>query len=119
MNVAPAEADLRNAKTNLNKTPGYTTDECEAFAATLNPSEDSGHGKLIDVWRHRNPDRVGAYTYFSYRFQCRTKGIGWRLDHAVVSERLLPEVRACEIRAEAYGASDHVPIVLDISRSAL
>lgn len=119
LNVAHKEIDLRNAKTNWNKTPGYSEAECDGFEATLNPAEDSGHAKLIDVWRHRNPERVGGYSYWGWRFQARTKGIGWRLDYAVVSERLMPEVQDCVIRAEAYGASDHVPIVLDVKQSAL
>jgi hypothetical protein len=32
----------------------------------------------------------------------------------VISERLLEQVKMCEIRSEIYGASDHCPIVLDI-----
>ena len=31
------------------------------------------------MWRARNPD-LRHYTYFSYRFNCREKGLGWRLD---------------------------------------
>lgn len=34
---------------------------------------------MIDVWRDLHPD-LRHYTYFSYRFDCRRKGIGWRLD---------------------------------------
>jgi len=33
---------------------------------------------------------------------------------AQVSERLLPKVKACEVRHTIWGASDHLPIVLDI-----
>jgi hypothetical protein len=55
--------------------------------AQLNPAPDSGHKKLVDVWRHLHPDAVGYYTYFSARFQCRQKGIGWRLDSFIVSRR--------------------------------
>lgn len=32
-----------------------------------------------------------------------------------VSERLIPQVKSCEIRLEVYGASDHTPVVLDIA----
>ena len=78
-----------------------------------------------------NPE-LRHFTYFSYRFGCRGKGIGWRLDHCtstksfppstplahsvqvVVSERMLEKVKMCEIRSEIYGASDHCPIVLEI-----
>lgn len=34
-----------------------------------------------------------------------------------VSERLYPRVVDCEIRHACYGASDHVPVVLDLSGS--
>lgn len=72
--------DLANAKPNWNKTPGYTKDETEAFQNILNPPESvPGAGKFVDVWRQHHPEDK-HYTYFSYRFNCRTKGIGWRLD---------------------------------------
>lgn len=73
------DIDLANAKSNWNKTPGYTKDETEVFQNILNPPESSGAGKFVDVWRQRHPD-LKHYTYFSYRFNCRGKGIGWRLD---------------------------------------
>lgn len=149
---ADASTDVRNWSTNYNKTAGCTEKEITAFDAQLNPPPESGHKKLVDAWRHLHLNAVGYYTYFSYRFQCREKGIGWRLDSFVVrfffaetakgsltlplpsqlSERLLPKVKTCEIRLEvcsslvlplferkltgtsADGASDHVPVMLDI-----
>lgn len=73
-------ADLTNPKPNWNKTPGYTKDETDAFDRILNPPEsEPGAGKFVDVWRRTHPDDK-HYTYFSYRFNCRAKGIGWRLD---------------------------------------
>ncbi|KAI0263347.1 Endonuclease/exonuclease/phosphatase [Gloeopeniophorella convolvens] len=115
LNVAPTSIDLTNPKPNWNKTPGYTEDETRAFANILNPPNEAGDaGNFVDVWRKRHPsDR--HYTYFSYRFNCRTKGIGWRLDMFVLSERIVDRVKTCEIRSEIYGASDHCPIVLEIS----
>lgn len=32
----------------------------------------------------------------------------------VVSERLMESVKACEIRSEIYGASDHCPVILEV-----
>ena len=72
--------DLSNPKKNWNKTPGYTEEETSSFARILNPPEDAKDAaKFIDAWRARHPDDH-HYTYFSYRFNCRGKGIGWRLD---------------------------------------
>jgi AP endonuclease 1 len=83
------------------------------------------------MWRHLHPD-LRHYTYFSYRFDCRSKGIGWRLDTCefdfhqqvladteeipvvVLSERIVDKVKMCEIRSEIYGASDHCPIVMEV-----
>lgn len=119
LNVAPTEIDLSNAKRNWNKTPGYTKDETEAFANILNPPESApDSSKFVDVWRQRNPD-TGHYTYFSYRFNCREKSLGWRLDMFVLSERIVDKVKMCEIRSEIYGASDHCPLMMDIDTSIL
>ncbi|THH17532.1 hypothetical protein EW146_g3296 [Bondarzewia mesenterica] len=80
LNVAPTEIDLTNAKRNWNKTPGYTEEETTAFKHILNPPKDaSGANKFVDIWRNLHPDDH-HYTYWSYRFNCRAKGIGWRLD---------------------------------------
>ncbi|KAI9459411.1 Endonuclease/exonuclease/phosphatase [Lactarius psammicola] len=116
LNVAPAAVDLSNPKTNWNKTAGYTEAETTAFANILNPPKGDA-GKFVDVWRKLHPDER-HYTYFSYRFNCREKGIGWRLDMFVLSERIVSRAKMCEIRDEIYGASDHCPIVLEIAPAA-
>ncbi|KAI0664812.1 Endonuclease/exonuclease/phosphatase [Cubamyces menziesii] len=114
LNVAPTEIDLANPKTNWNKTPGYTEAETSSFARILNASgEEADAGKFVDVWRDKHPG-LRHYTYFSYRFNCREKGLGWRLDMFVVSERMAERVQMCEIRSEIYGASDHCPVVLEL-----
>lgn len=33
----------------------------------------------------------------------------------VLSERIVSRVKMCEIRGEIYGASDHCPVVLEIT----
>ncbi|KAF7793141.1 hypothetical protein EIP86_004250 [Pleurotus ostreatoroseus] len=132
LNVAPTALDLANPKTNWNKTPGYTEAETTAFAQILTPyASQEGPGKFIDVWRQLHP-KLRHYTYFSYRFNCREKGIGWRLDTCkcftrspgiqliyknlvVTSERIAEKVKACEIRGEIYGASDHCPVMMEIA----
>lgn len=135
LNVAPTEKDLTNAKPNWNKTPGYTEAETSSFKRILDPptmdETEAAPTKFVDVWRRLHPDDK-HYTYFSYRFNCRSKGIGWRLDHCestimysserlvdmfsspvVLSERIFDKVKMCEIRSEIYGASDHCPLVLE------
>jgi len=71
--------DLSNAKKNWNKEPGYTEAETTSFKNVLDPPKGVDAGKFVDVWRHFHPNDK-HYTYFSYRFNCRLKGLGWRLD---------------------------------------
>ncbi|KAJ7172282.1 Endonuclease/exonuclease/phosphatase [Mycena filopes] len=125
LNVAPTELDLANPKPNWNKTAGYTEAETTAYKNILDPPPDPAApdadadatvttpNKFVDVWRRLHPT-AKEYTYFSYRFNCRLKGIGWRLDMFVLSERIADRVKMCEIRSEIYGASDHCPLVMEI-----
>lgn len=100
-NVAPTAQDLTHAKSNWNKTAGYTEAETTAFNKFLNPSTskegDDEPGMFIDVWRDLHPDERG-YTYFSYRFNCRMKGIGWRIDGCTSSSSApLPLLICCDV----------------------
>jgi hypothetical protein len=95
---------------NLTSSAGFTIEERQGFSEILKANKD-GQSDMIDTWRHLHPN-ARRYTYFSYRFGCRPKYIGWRLDYFVTSASLLPRVLASEIRDEVYGASDHVPIML-------
>ena len=74
-----SHADLTNAKKNWNKSAGYTEVETTAFKNILELPDDPDANKFVDVWRSMHPEDQ-QYTYFSYRFDCRVKGIGWRLD---------------------------------------
>jgi exodeoxyribonuclease-3 len=105
LNVAHNPIDLKNDKANYNKTPGYTQVEIDGFERLL----ESG---FLDVYRNQNPDKE-AYTYWSYRFNARTKNIGWRIDYFLISDSFKPEVGTALILAEIMG-SDHCPIALEI-----
>ncbi len=107
LNVAHQPIDLKNPKTNYNKTAGYTEVEIQGFKALLKAG-------FVDTFRYLYPDKV-AYTYWSYRFNARARNAGWRIDYFLVSERLLPKVKDVIIHTEIMG-SDHCPIslILDI-----
>ncbi|TIB74294.1 hypothetical protein E3Q23_02713 [Wallemia mellicola] len=107
LNVCHDNKDLRNDKSNWNKTPGWTEAEVSQFKEQLSD-------KFIDVWREHNPDEVGQYSYWGYRFNARVKGIGWRLDYVIISKDLSNKVKNAIMRAEIYGASDHVPVIVDL-----
>ena len=60
-NVAHRAIDLKNDKSNYNKTAGYTQIEIDGMDNFI------GSG-FVDSFRHLHPDKV-AYTYWSYRFK--------------------------------------------------
>lgn len=118
--ASKAGVEVRDVETKQLPTPEDSQDKdvtVESVATTVATTTlSSGAGPMIDVWRKLHPEDE-HYSYFSYRFGARQKGMGWRIDHYVVSERLFPDVVACEIRNEIYGASDHCPIIMDIKGS--
>ncbi|KAF9086082.1 hypothetical protein BGX23_009154 [Mortierella sp. AD031] len=111
LNVCHQPIDLRNPSTNT-ASAGFTPEERAGFSEILEEVD------LVDTFREiqgNGKEAEGQYSYFSYRFQCRVKGIGWRLDY-FVTDREMHKERVIEsvIREECYGASDHVPVVLVI-----
>ena len=105
LNVAHQEIDLKNPKSNRGN-PGFSDEERGAFTQLL----DAG---FTDTFRFRNPDLEGAYTWWSYRFQARQKGIGWRIDYFLTSDRLRERIAATPIYDEILG-SDHCPVGLEL-----
>ena len=62
-----------------------------------------------DVFREKNPELVGAYTWWTNWAKARERNIGWRIDYATVSNRLRDRVKSVEIHPEVMG-SDHCPV---------
>ncbi len=105
LNVAHKPIDLKNDKSNYNKTAGYTQVEIDGMDAFLNAG-------LVDIYRQLHPDKV-AYSYWSYRFKARERNTGWRLDYFLLSSSLADKVKKVEILNEYFG-SDHCPVMLEI-----
>jgi len=105
--VAHQDIDIANPKTNQ-KSAGFTPEERRDFGQVLN----SG---FVDTFRQQNPD-LQQFTYWSARFNCRAKNIGWRLDYFVVSESFVPSCGKSFVRPECPG-SDHCPIGLFVAKS--
>ncbi len=101
LNVAHQPIDLKNPKSNYNKTAGYTQLEIDGFSKLL----DTG---FVDSFRHLYPETV-EYSWWSYMGGARAKNVGWRLDYFVLSERLMSNVEDSFIRQEVMG-SDHCPV---------
>ena len=103
LNVAHQEIDLKNPSTN-HKNAGFSDEEREKFTQLL----DAG---FTDTFRYLNPDTVGAYSWWSYRFHAREKNAGWRIDYFLTSDRLRPRITGAPIFSEVQG-SDHCPVGL-------
>lgn len=106
LNVAHQEIDLKNPKTN-HKNAGFTDQERECFSRLME------HG-FVDTFRYLYPDKEGAYSWWSYMFQARSKNAGWRIDYFVVSGALADAIQGAEIHSQVLG-SDHCPVELTLS----
>lgn len=103
-NTAHMPIDLKNPKQNV-KTSGFMPEERAWVQKFLD------HG-FVDAYRHLYPDRV-QYTWWTYRLSARQRGVGWRLDYFLVSEKLISRVKDVIIH-EAVLGSDHCPVELVI-----
>ena len=101
-NTAHLPIDLKNPKEN-EKTSGFLPEEREWVDKFLD------HG-FVDVYRKLYPERE-QYTWWTYRFNARQRGIGWRLDYYLVSEALASRVQDVIIHDDVLG-SDHCPVEL-------
>ncbi len=104
LNVAHAEIDLKNPKTNR-RNAGFTDEERGKFTVLL------GNG-FIDTFRTLHPGQV-TYSWWSYRFKAREKNAGWRIDYFVTSERLRDRIATASIHTDILG-SDHCPVELEL-----
>ncbi|MCR1949602.1 MULTISPECIES: exodeoxyribonuclease III [unclassified Clostridium] len=106
LNVAHKEIDLKNPKTNL-RNAGFTEEERSKFTELLNAG-------FVDTFRYFYPDEVGAYSWWSYRFNARAKNAGWRIDYFLVSDSIKDKLEDAKIHSEILG-SDHCPVELRIN----
>lgn len=103
-NTAHREIDLKNPKQNSDRS-GFLPIEREWIDRFI----EAGY---VDTFRHLYPVEV-KYSWWSYRFRAREKGIGWRIDYHFVSDDLIGDVKDSVILDDVMG-SDHCPIVLDL-----
>ncbi|KFX60046.1 exodeoxyribonuclease III [Clostridium botulinum] len=105
LNVAHKEIDLKNPKNNRNNA-GFSDEEREKFGELLK----SG---FIDTYRYFYPDKEGAYSWWSYRFNARANNAGWRIDYFLVSKDFEDKLVDAKIHTQIEG-SDHCPVELII-----
>ena len=106
LNVAHTEIDLKNPASNRGSA-GFSDQERACFTQLL----ESG---FTDTFRHLNPEKTGAYTWWSYMFNARQNNAGWRIDYFLVSNVLKDKVTDTPIYSGILG-SDHCPVGLELS----
>ena len=101
LNVAHREIDLKNPSSNHHNA-GFTDEEREKFSLLL----EAG---FTDTFRLFYPDKEGAYSWWSYRFNARKNNAGWRIDYFLVSKALEEKLQDALIYKDQTG-SDHCPV---------
>lgn len=106
LNVAERDFDRYFAGSfkKMQECSGFTPEERCSFRETLQKLNGAQ-----DAFRLLYPDAGPVYTFWSARINGRAKGLGWRLDYFVVSEKLTPFVVEVLAMPE-YTASDHCPV---------
>jgi exodeoxyribonuclease-3 len=103
LNTAHTEIDLKNPKTNK-----YTTGFLNIEREFIDQLIAAG---FIDTYRHHHPNKIDAYSWWSYRNGAREKNVGWRLDYFFANQEISGKIISAEIKHEILG-SDHCPVHL-------
>lgn len=106
MNVAHQPIDLKNPASNHHNA-GFTDEERGKFTELLSVG-------MVDSFRYFYPDQAEIYSWWSYRFQARSRNAGWRIDYFLVSDRVKENMQDAKILTDIMG-SDHCPVELEIT----
>jgi exodeoxyribonuclease-3 len=110
-NVAPEDADVWDPRACHGGTH-VSPEERGAFAAL-------GRWGLVDAYRLRHPE-PNRYTWWDYRAGNFHRNYGMRIDHLLVTPKVVPRVVLAEIDREARKGkpipSDHAPLVIDLDQ---
>ncbi len=103
-NVAHKAIDLANPKAN-EKNPGFSIEERNWMDTFLN-------AEWVDTFRVFNQEPE-QYTWWSYRFNARSKNIGWRIDYFIIDANSKSRLKGAAILADIPG-SDHCPVQMEL-----
>lgn len=106
-NVAYLDIDVHDP-VKLSKESGFLPEEREWFRQFLNT------GGFTDVFRLKNPDKTGAFTWWNYKTGGRIGNRGWRIDHICATPGLVDRVKRSEIHDDIMG-SDHCPVLVELA----
>ena len=106
MNVAHEPIDLANPKANVGK-HGFTNEEREGFSNYMAAG-------FVDTYRAANPDKEGAYSWWTHWANARARNVGWRIDYWLASKSIAERVANPAIHADVMG-SDHCPVSIELT----
>lgn len=107
-NIAHREDDLKNWKANR-KSAGFLPEEREWLSRVF---DELGY---VDVFRARNPEGPGPYSWWSYRGKAFDNDSGWRIDYQVATPGLAERATSAVVeKAPSYDKrwSDHAPVTI-------
>lgn len=108
-NIAPADADVYDPPAFVGGT--HVTDAERARLAAILDG-----GALVDAYRALHPDEP-QFTWWDYRAGHFHKGLGLRIDLALVGAPLAPRLAACGIARDyrkGVKPSDHAPLLVEL-----
>jgi exodeoxyribonuclease III len=103
-NVAHKAIDLANPKAN-EKNPGFSIEERNWMDSFINAG-------WVDTFRVFNQE-PGQYSWWSYRFNARSKNIGWRIDYFIIDKTSKSRLHSAAILTDILG-SDHCPVQMEL-----
>lgn len=106
INTAHEEIDLARPKENEDNT-GFLPEE----RAWIDEVVNLGY---VDTFRHFNPNKKEAYSYWDLKTRARDRNVGWRIDYFFISPELLPRLKSAFILPDVFG-SDHCPVGIELS----
>lgn len=109
-NIVHREQDIKNWKSNHNRTAGVLDSEIAYLNSWLTDL------KYVDVQRKLSPQTQGPYTWWSQRGKAFDNDAGWRIDYQIATAQLADKAKTFRIdRAAEYALrwSDHAPLVVE------
>lgn len=109
-NIVHTAADIKNWKSNHNRTAGVLDPEIAYLDEWISQLG------FVDVQRRLSPDTQGPYTWWSQRGKAFDNDAGWRIDYQLANPELAAKAGNFRIdRASEYSGrwSDHAPLVIE------
>ncbi len=103
-NICHKAIDIHNPVSNKNSS-GFLPEEREWLSKFVELG-------FVDTFRARHSE-ADRYSWWSYRFKCREKNLGWRIDYNMATENLSKAIENADILDQVFH-SDHCPVLLEL-----